>query len=98
MEPVMRADGTILGRHFCKLQKEYDSLTHAVNRIKKAQQHGNKKMPRLWAKAKSIDKNISIKTANFIMDIAVLYNADVIVFEMFEYRQPLHLLSARPHT
>ena len=78
---VMRADGTILGRHFCKLSKEYDSLTHAVNRIKKAQQHGNRKTPRLWAKAKGINQDISVKTAQFIMDIAVLYNVDVIVFE-----------------
>lgn len=78
---VMRADGTILGRHFCKLPKEYDSLTHAVNRIRKAQQHGNRKMPRLWAKAKGINKDISVKTVQFIMNIAALYNADVIVFE-----------------
>ena len=78
---VMRADGTVLGRHFCKLSKEYDSLTHAVNRIKKAQQHGNRKTPRLWAKAKGINQDISVKTAQFIMDIAVLYNVDVIVFE-----------------
>lgn len=78
---VMKADGTILGRHFCKLPKEQDSLHHAVNRIKKAQQHGNYKTPRLWAKAKGINDAIAVKTAGFIMDVAVLYNADVIVFE-----------------
>lgn len=78
---VMRSDGTVLGRHFCKLPKEYDSLTHAINRIKKAQQHGNRKTPRLWARAKGINNNIAVKTAQFIADIAVLYNADVIVFE-----------------
>ena len=96
---VMRADGTILGRHFCKLPKEYDSLTHAVNRIKKAQQHGNRRMPRLWAKAKGINLDISVKTANFIMNVAVLYNADVIVFEHLDLngrkrgskKQRLHL-------
>ena len=38
-------------------------------------------MPRLWAKAKGINRDISVKTANFIMNVAVLYNADVIVFE-----------------
>lgn len=78
---VMRSDGTILGRHFCKLSKETDHLTHSINRIKKAQQHGNYKTPRLWAKAKGINHDISTKTANYIMDIAVLYNADTIVFE-----------------
>lgn len=78
---VMRSDGTILGRHFCKLSKETDHLSHSVNRIKKAQQHGNSKTPRLWAKSKGINHDIATKTANYIMDVAVLYNADVIVFE-----------------
>lgn len=81
---VMRSDGTILGRHFCKLSKETDHLTHSINRIKKAQQHGNYKTPRLWAKAKGINHDISTKTANYIMDIAVLYNADTIVFEYLD--------------
>ena len=78
---VMQSDGTILGRHFCKLSKETDHLIHSINRIKKAQQHGNYKTPRLWAKAKGINHDIATKTANYIMDVAVLYNADVIVFE-----------------
>lgn len=78
---VMRADGTILGRHFCKLPEEIDSLEHSINRIKKAQQHGNRKMPRLWAKVKGINHDISAKTAQFIIDVAIFYNADVIVFE-----------------
>ena len=78
---VMRSDGTILGRHFCKLPKETDHLTHNINRIKKAQQNGNYKNPRLWEKAKGINHDIATKTANYIMDVAVLYNADVIIFE-----------------
>ena len=78
---VMRSDGTILGRHFCKLSKETDHLTHSINRIKKAQQHGNYKTPRLWAKSKGINHDIATKTANYIMKIAILYNADAIVFE-----------------
>jgi len=78
---VMTQDGTILGRYFCKLSKEIDSLNHKLNKIKKAQQHGNRKMPRLWARVKGINKDISSKTANYIIDIAALYNADTIVFE-----------------
>ena len=81
---VMRANGTILGRHFCKLSEETDRLMHSINRIKKAQQHGNRKIPRLWAKAKGINHDISVKTAAFIIDTAVLYNADTIVFEHLE--------------
>ena len=78
---VMRSDGTVLGRHFLKLPREYDSLNHSVNRIKKAQQRGNLKTPRLWARAKGINHDIAVKTAAFIMETAVLYNADTIVFE-----------------
>ena len=78
---VMKSDGTILGRHFLKLPREYDSLNHSVNRIKKAQQNHNHKTPRLWSKAKGINEDIAVKTAAFIIDTAVLYNADVIVFE-----------------
>ena len=100
---IMHSDGTILGRHFLKLPKEYDSLTHSVNRIKKAQQHGSRKAPKLWAKAKGINDNIAVKTAQFIMDIAVLYNADVIVFEHLDLngrkrgskKQKLNLWKAR---
>ena len=78
---VMRSDGTILGRYFCKLPKETDHLAHSINRIKKAQSHGNYKTPKLWAKTKGINHDIASKTANYIMDIAGLYNADIIVFE-----------------
>lgn len=96
---VMRSDGTIIDRRFLKLPIEQDSLNHAVNRIKKAQQNGNYKTPRLWAKAKGINKDIAVKTAQFIIDTAVLYSADVIVFEHLEHcgkkrgskKQRLHL-------
>lgn len=83
---VMRADGTILDRKFCKLSKEQDSLLHALNRIKKAQQNHCLSTPRLWARVKGINKNISVKTAQYIVDTAVLYDADVIVFEHLNVR------------
>ena len=78
---AMKADGTILGRHFCHLTEETDRLGHSINRIKKAQQHANFKTPRLWAKVDGLNHDISAKTANFIIDTAVLYNANTIVFE-----------------
>lgn len=100
---VMRSDGTILGRHFCQLPREYDSLTHAVNRIKKAQQYGNRKTPKLWARVNGINDDISVKTAHFIMDVALCYHADVIVFEHLDLshkkrgrkKQRLHLWKSR---
>lgn len=83
---VMQADGTILDRKFYKLSKEQDSLLHALNRIKKAQQNRCLSTPRLWARVKGINKNISVKTAQYIVDTAVLYDADVIVFEHLNVR------------
>lgn len=100
---VMRSDGTVLGRHFLKLPKEYDSLNHAMNRIKKAQQYGNYKTPRLWASAKGMNKRIAVETAQFVMNIATKYHADVIVFEHLELsgkkrgskKQKLHMWRSR---
>lgn len=83
---VMQADGTILDRKFYKLSKEQDSLLHALNRIKKAQQNHCLSTPRLWARVKGINKDISVKTAQYIVDTAVLYDADVIVFEHLNVR------------
>ena len=82
----MCADGTVVGRHFLKLPAEYDSLQHALNRIGQAQRSGAKRMPGLWARAKGLNDSIAVKTAAFIMDLAVRYNADVIVFEHLETR------------
>ena len=78
---IMRSDGTILGRKFLSLPREQDSLNHAINRLKKAQQHGNYKTPRLQAKVNGINDRIAVLTAQFIVDTAILFNADVIVFE-----------------
>ena len=83
---VMRSDGTVVGREFLSLPTEEDSLAHATNRIKKAQRLCAKRMPGLWAKARGLSGDIAVKTANFIIDVAMKYNADVIVFEHLDTR------------
>ena len=96
---VMKSDGTVLAREFLSLPRENDCLEHAVNRIKKAQSRGAKKTPRLWAYAKGISDSIAVKTAAFITEAAVRYNADVIVMEHLDVsgrkrgskKQRLHL-------
>jgi len=100
---VMSSDGTILGREFLSLPREQDSLNHAVNRIKKAQQHGAFRTPVLWAGAKGINERIAVLTAQFITEQAILYDADVIVFEHLDRtgrvrgskKQKLHLWKSR---
>ena len=70
---VMRADGTVVGRRFLKLPAEYDSLQHKIDHIKCAQHHGSRRVPNLWAYADGVNKDISVKAAQFIADTAVLY-------------------------
>ena len=81
---VMRSDGTVIGREFLSLPKEYDCLKHKIGHIKYAQRHGSRKMPKLWAYAKGVNDDISVKTANFIINTAIKYNADVIVMEYLD--------------
>lgn len=78
---VMRSDGTVLGRKFLHLPKEYDSLRRKIEHIKKAQKHGSRNVSNLWAYARGVNDDIAVKTANFIMETATLYNVDCIVFE-----------------
>lgn len=97
---VMLSDGTIIGRHFLKLPSEEDSLEHGLGKIRNAQRHGARRMPRLWAGPRGINKAISIKTARFVMAVAQQYSVDVIVMEFLDfkgrrYRQRLHLWRAR---
>jgi len=82
----MTKEGAVLGREFLSLPREEDSLTHAIGRIKKAQMHGARRMPRLWAKAKGITADIASKTAAFIIEKAIAYGVHVIVFEHLDVR------------
>ena len=87
---VLNSSGAVLGRHFLKLPKEYDSLNRKIGHIKYAQRHGSRSTPRLWAFAKSMNDDIAVKTADFIMKVAILYNADVIVFEHLDLDKKKH--------
>lgn len=78
---IMQSDGTVVARKFIDFPTEKDHLYKALGRQKKAQQKGNHKTPVLWKHANDINREISRKTARAIMEFAVLYNVDVIVFE-----------------
>lgn len=100
---VLSADGTVLGRRFFRLPREYDSLTHKIGHIKRAQKQGSKLTSNLWRYAKGVNDDIAVKTANYIIDTAVLYDVDCIVFEHLDLtgkksgkkKQKLHLWKAR---
>ena len=78
---IMQSNGTVVGRKFVNLATEKDHLYKALNRVKKAQQNGARRCPTLWKHVNDLNTDISRKTAKEIVDFAVLYNADVIVFE-----------------
>ena len=81
---IMQSDGTVVGRKFVNLATEKDHLYKALNRVKKAQQNGARRCPTLWKHVNDLNTDISRKTAKEIVDFAVLYNADVIVFEYLD--------------
>ncbi|MCL2814255.1 MAG: transposase, partial [Oscillospiraceae bacterium] len=57
-----------------------------LNRIKKAQQAGAKRTPRLWAYANNYNRTLSERTAKAIVEFAGQYCSDVIVFEHLDMR------------
>ena len=81
---IMQSNGTVVGRKFINLATEKDHLYKALNRVKKAQQNGARKCPTLWKHVNDLNTDISRKTAKEIIDFAVLYNVDVIVFEYLD--------------
>lgn len=81
---IMQSDGTVVGRKFVNLATEKDHLYKALNRVKKAQQNGARRCPTLWKHVNDLNTDISRKTAKEIIDFAVLYNADAIVFEYLD--------------
>lgn len=81
---IMQSNGTVVERKFINLATEKDHLYKALNRLKKAQQNGARKCPTLWKHVNDLNTDISRKTAKGIIDFAVLYNVDVIVFEFLD--------------
>ena len=84
---IMTADGTILARKFINFASDKDHLYHVLNRIKKFQRlHGSREAHNFWAYAKRINDELSKKIASAIVEYAVLYSVDVIVFEHLDFK------------
>ena len=82
---ILTSNGTVVARTFINLAAEKDRLYTGLNRQKKAQQHYNKKTPILWKHVNDQNTDISRKTAKGIMEFAMKYQANVIVFEHLEF-------------
>lgn len=78
---VVHNDGTVTGQRFINNPVEKDRMHGLLNVIKKAQQNGNRKTPRLWRLVNNYNEAIAIKTAVEIVRFAMESKAEVIVFE-----------------
>lgn len=78
---VVHKDGTVTGQRFINHPVEKDRMYGLLNAIKKAQQNGNRKTPRLWRLANNYNEAIAVKTAVEIVRFAVESKVNVIVFE-----------------
>lgn len=83
---IMRSDGTVVARKFINFPTEKDHLYKSLNRVRKAQQYGSKKVRNKWKHVNDLNTDLCIKISKFIMDFAVLHNTDVIVFEHLDMK------------
>ena len=78
----MNVDGAILAREFINFASDKDQLYHTLNKIKKVQQkYGSHNIQKLWRYAKLHNEELARKISNAIVDTAIKYGCDVIVFE-----------------
>ena len=84
---VMNREGTVLKRKFIDFRSDKDSLYHTLNKIKKVSRvHGVKNTSKLWRIAKFRNDELARHVANAILELALEYQVDVIVFEHLDIR------------
>ena len=96
---VMESDGTVHAKGVIHLACEEGRLNHMINRKRMYQQAG-KKSRCVYRWVTEANRQLSIKTAKALMDTAVLYSVDCIVFEHLDssgkirgkkYRERIHM-------
>ena len=100
---VMEADGTVHGKGVIRLKCEEDRLTHLMNR-KRMYQQAEKRPKGIYRMVTSANRALSIETCKKIMETAVLYDVNCIVFEYLDtggkirgkkYRERIHMWRKR---
>lgn len=96
---VMKADGTVHAKGVIHLPCEEDRLNHRINRKRMYQQAG-KKSHCVYRWIRNANRALSIETARKLIEVAVLYSVDCIVFEYLDskgkirgkkFRERIHL-------
>lgn len=99
---VMTADGTVHAKGVIHLSCDEDRLAHLISRKRMYQAEG-KKSHSIFRMVTAANEQLSIDTGREIIRIAVLYNADCIVFEHLDrngtvkgkrYRERIHMWRA----
>ena len=84
---IMQPDGTILSRKFINFPCDKDRLYTILNRIKKYQRkHGSHNVGSFWKYAQRVNNEMAKKIATAIVDYAILWSVEVIVFEKLDMR------------
>lgn len=101
---VMAADGTVLGRKFINFPREKDHLNHLLNKQRGEQRdHGRYGGRRTWDKINNLNDQLTANIARAVLDTAVEYGVNVIVFEALNFhgkirgpkKQRIHLWRKR---
>ena len=82
---ILRADGTILARKFIDFPCDKDYLDKALGRVKRcSRENSSANSSAQWKFAKRINEQMSYKISAAIVDFAVLYSCDAIIFEYLD--------------
>ena len=99
---VMTSDGTVHAKGVIHLNSDEDRLGHLISRKRMFQQAG-KKPHAIYRMITEANRQLSIDTAKALMEIAVLYDVDCIVFEHLDrkgsakgkkFRERIHMWRA----
>ena len=100
---VMESDGSVLAKGVVHLPSDEGYLNHVINKKRMYQQAG-KKSKCVYRWIKQANEALSIATTKAIMEVAILYNVDCIVFEYLErpkkqkgshkYKERIHMWRA----
>lgn len=81
---IMAPDGTVLARKFFDFSSDKAAMWHEVNKIRKAQSKGARKLKRKWRRVNNMNEELSRKIVRAIVDFAVLYSCTNIVCEYLD--------------
>lgn len=85
---IIKADGTVIGRHFINQPIEKDRMHHLLKRLRlKQRQSGRKaKFPKIWSKLNGYNTQMVNDTVHQIGLLLEQYHVDVLVLEYLDFK------------